>query len=191
ERCYGSSMPHHLVGAAEIAEMLGVSRQRVAQLLTTQEDFPKPEVELAGGRVWSRTAIEAWIVAHPERDDESPDDELAAGFTNFDESARKSILLAQEQARLFKHNYIGTEHLLLGLLKLEDGVAWRALAGLDVTLDAVGEHLAQMIGYGNATPEGNLPFTPRSKKVLEAALRESKAMDDSHVGTEHILLALV
>jgi predicted DNA-binding transcriptional regulator AlpA len=184
-------MPHHLVGAAEIAEMLGVSRQRVAQLMTAHDDFPQPEVELAGGRVWSRTAIEAWISAHPERAEGEARAPLTASFSNFDETARNAIVLAQEQARLFKHNYIGTEHLLLGLLAAKDGAAWRALGSLDVTIDAVGEHLAEMIGYGATAPEGHIPFTPRAMKALELAHREAMALDDKNIGTGHILLALV
>ena len=169
--------------------MLGVSRQRVAQLMATHDDFPKPEVELVGGRVWSRTAIEAWINAHPERSDEEVEPET--GFMNFDDPARRVIVLAQEQARLFKHNYIGTEHLLLGLLKLEDGAAWRALHSLDVTIGAVGEQLENMIGFGGSTPEGHLPYTPRTKTVLELALREAKALADPVISTQHILLAIV
>jgi predicted DNA-binding transcriptional regulator AlpA len=190
-------MSHHLVGAAEIAEMLGVSRQRVAQLISSHEDFPRPEVELTGGRVWSRTAVEAWINAHPERGPDDEDDNLEAirgsreGFAAMTGLARRTIILSQEQARLFKHNYIGTEHLLLGLLAAEDGAAWRALDSLDVTIDAVRAHLAEMIGYGKELPQGPIPFTPRAKKVLELSLREARAAAEANVDTEHILLALV
>src|SRR5262245_21571108 len=120
-------MTHHLVGMAEIAEMLGVTRQRVSQLIETYEDFPKPEVDLSGGRVWSRTAIETWIASHPERGPGRPDDGekrgiLARifgsvfGFERFTDRARAAIVRGQEEARLLNHNYIGTEHLLLGLL---------------------------------------------------------------------------
>src|SRR3954447_22036488 len=116
---------HHLVGMAEIAEILGVSRQRVAQLIETYEDFPKPEVELTSGRVWSRTAIETWIASHPERGPGRPEEGalkrvLVGGFSfeRFTDRARASIVKAQEEARLLNHNYIGTEHLLLGLLAI-------------------------------------------------------------------------
>jgi ATP-dependent Clp protease ATP-binding subunit ClpA/predicted DNA-binding transcriptional regulator AlpA len=183
-----------LVGAAEIAEMLGVSRQRVAQLMATQSDFPAPEVELAGGRVWSRHAVESWIAAHPERANLDVADEADArkfGFERFGDLGRRAVVLAQEQARLFKHNYSGTEHLLLGVLQLRDGAAFRALDSLDVKLDAVSEQLAAMIGYGAETPSGHIPFTPRTSKVLELSLREADDLESEKIEPEHLLLALV
>src|SRR5690242_3103449 len=110
---------HHLVGMAEIAEILGVSRQRVAQLIETYDDFPKPEVELSGGRVWSRTAIETWIASHPDRSPGRAEErklDTSAPFANFTDRARHAVVKAQEEARLMNHDYIGTEHLLLGLI---------------------------------------------------------------------------
>jgi predicted DNA-binding transcriptional regulator AlpA len=185
---------------AEIAEMLGVTRQRVGQLIETYEDFPSPEVELSGGRVWSRTAIETWIVSHPERAPGRPEPEQkkrrffgkSAGsmFTRFTDLARQSIVLAQEEARLLNHNYIGTEHLVLGLLALGDGVAWAALSALNVDVDRVRGKVLAVIGRGAETPQGHIPFTPRSKKVLELALAEALELGHNYIGTEHVLLAI-
>src|ERR1051326_8112712 len=177
---------HHLVGMAEIAEMLGVSRQRVGQLIETYDDFPKPEVEISGGRVWSRTAVETWIATHPDRGAGRPQEakqkrklfgrHYGPLISRFTDRARRSIVLAQEEARLMNHNYIGTEHLLLGLIAIADGVAFRALESLGVTLEAVRSQVDEMIGRGAATPEGHIPFTPRTQKVLEIALREALQM---------------
>jgi predicted DNA-binding transcriptional regulator AlpA len=192
---------HHLVGMAEIAEMLGVSRQRVGQLIETYDDFPKPEVEISGGRVWSRTAVETWIATHPERGAGRPKEDkprrklfgrqYGSLFSRFTDRARQAIVLAQEEARLMNHNYIGTEHLLLGLIHLADGIAFSALDSLGVTLEAVRSQIDEMIGPGPSTPEGHIPFTPRTQKVLEIALREALQMGHNFVGTEHVLLGLV
>ena len=96
-------------------------------------------------------------------------------FERFTERARKVVVLAQEEARHFNHNYIGTEHLLLGLLREDEGVAARALTSLNVTLDEVREQVESIVGYGEEGTGGQAPFTPRSKKVLELALREAFA----------------
>src|SRR5687768_14659596 len=108
-------MTHHLVGMAEIAEMLGVSRQRVAQLAESYDDFPAPEVELTAGRIWSRTAVETWIATHPERGPGQREGAKGRGFfgrklggmfTRFTDRARNAVVRAQEEARLLGHNYI-------------------------------------------------------------------------------------
>src|ERR671927_36589 len=112
-------------------------------------------------------------------------------FERFTERARKGVVLAQEEARHFNHNYIGTEHLLLGLLREDEGVAARALASLNVTLDEVREQVESIVGYGEEGTGGQAPFTPRSKKVLELALREALQLGHNYIGTEHILLGLV
>ncbi len=112
-------------------------------------------------------------------------------FERFTERARKVVVLAQEEARHFNHNYIGTEHLLLGLLREDEGVAARALASLNVTLDEVREQVESIVGYGEEGTGGQAPFTPRSKKVLELALREALQLGHNYIGTEHILLGLV
>jgi ATP-dependent Clp protease ATP-binding subunit ClpA len=112
-------------------------------------------------------------------------------FERFTERARKSVVLAQEEAHLFNHNYIGTEHLLLGLLRQDKGIAAQALASLNVTLGEAREQLESIVGYGEKGTGPEVPFTPRSRKVLELALRESMQLGHNYIGTEHILLGLV
>ncbi len=112
-------------------------------------------------------------------------------FDRFTEQARKVVALAQDESRRFNHNYIGTEHLLLGLLREDKGVAAQALGSLNVTLDEVREQVESIVGYGREETSGQAPFTPRSKKVLELALREALRLGHSYIGTEHILLGLV
>jgi ATP-dependent Clp protease ATP-binding subunit ClpC len=112
-------------------------------------------------------------------------------FERFTESARQVIVLAQDEARLLKHNYIGTEHLLLGLLRQEEGVAAVALDNLGVTLVKVRAQVARIVGKGDEVMSGQIPFTPRSKKVIELALREALSIGHNYVGSEHILLGIV
>ncbi|HEY3728036.1 MAG TPA: Clp protease N-terminal domain-containing protein [Solirubrobacteraceae bacterium] len=112
-------------------------------------------------------------------------------FEKFTERARQVVVLAQEEARALKHNYIGTEHLLLGLLREEDGVAARVLQSLEITVERVRASVVRMVGPGEELTEGQVPFTPRAKKVLELALRESLILGHNYIGTEHILLGLV
>jgi ATP-dependent Clp protease ATP-binding subunit ClpC len=112
-------------------------------------------------------------------------------FERFTERARKVVVLAQDEARHFNHNYIGTEHLLLGLLREDEGVAAQALSSLNVALDEVREQVESIVGYGEEGTGAQAPFTPRSKKVLELALREALQLGHNYIGTEHILLGLV
>ncbi len=112
-------------------------------------------------------------------------------FERFTERARQVVVLAQEEARELKHNYIGTEHLLLGLLREGDGVAARVLSGLEVSLEDVRGEIMRIVGEGEHEAQGQIPFTPRAKKVLELALREALSLGHNYIGTEHILLGLV
>mgnify|MGYP005843701227 FL=1 len=112
-------------------------------------------------------------------------------FERFTERARQVVVLAQEEARALKHNYIGTEHLLLGLLREEEGVAARVLDALDVSVEEVRAAVVRIVGSGEESPQGQIPFTPRAKKVLELALREALSLGHNYIGTEHILLGLV
>ena len=112
-------------------------------------------------------------------------------FERFAEQARRVVVFAQEEARGLKHNYIGTEHILLGLLREEDGLAAHVLASLDVTLERVRAEVVRIVGSGEEPTEGQVPFTPRTKHVLELALRESLSLGHVQVGTEHVLLGLV
>src|ERR671915_995328 len=112
-------------------------------------------------------------------------------FERFTEKARRVVVLAQEEARMLNHNYIGTEHLLLGLLHEGEGVGAKALESLGVSLEAVRRQVEEIIGQGQAAPPPHIPFTPRAKKVLELSLREALQLGHNYIGTEHILLGLV
>ena len=112
-------------------------------------------------------------------------------FERFTDRARRVVVLAQEEARLLNHNYIGTEHILLGLLNEGEGIAAQALESLDIDLASVREEVVKIIGQGQQSPSGHIPFTPRAKKVLELSLREALQLGHNYIGTEHILLGLI
>jgi ATP-dependent Clp protease ATP-binding subunit ClpC len=112
-------------------------------------------------------------------------------FERFTDRARRVVVLAQEEARRLSHNYIGTEHVLLGLLHEEEGIAAQALTALGVSLDEVRRRVEEIIGRGQEPLSGHIPFTPRVKKVLELSLREAMDLGHNYIGTEHILLGLV
>jgi ATP-dependent Clp protease ATP-binding subunit ClpC len=112
-------------------------------------------------------------------------------FERFTDRARRVVVFAQEEARLLNHNYIGTEHVLLGLVREREGVAAQALTSMGIGLDAVRGQVETIIGQGQAAPTGHIPFTPRAKKVLELSLREALQLGHNYIGTEHILLGLV
>ena len=111
-------------------------------------------------------------------------------FERFTDQARRVVVLAQEEARMLDHNYIGTEHILLGLMHEGEGIAARALTSLDISLEAVRRLVEEIIGRGQQAPSGHIPFTPRAKKVLELSLREALQLGHNYIGTEHILLGL-
>ena len=111
-------------------------------------------------------------------------------FERFTERARQVVVLAQEEARSFKHGRIGTEHLLLGLLREREGLAARVFDSLDLRYEEVRAHVARIAGEGDEVTAGEMPFTPRAKKVLELALREALALGHNYLGTEHILLGI-
>src|SRR5690349_21329052 len=112
-------------------------------------------------------------------------------FERFTDRARRVVVLAQEEARMLSHNYIGTEHILLGLIHEGEGVAAKALESLDISLEAVRAQVEEIIGQGQQAPSGHIPFTPRAKKVLELSLREALQLGHTYIGTEHILLGLL
>ncbi len=112
-------------------------------------------------------------------------------FERFTDRARRVVVLAQEEARLLNHNYIGTEHILLGLIHEGEGVAAKALESLSISLEAVRSQVEDIIGQGGSSPSGHIPFTPRAKKVLELSLREALQLGHNYIGTEHILLGLI
>jgi ATP-dependent Clp protease ATP-binding subunit ClpA len=112
-------------------------------------------------------------------------------FERFTDRARRVVVLAQEEARTLGHNYIGTEHILLGLIREGQGVAARALESLGVGLEVVRQQVEEIIGQGQGEQQGHIPFTPRAKKVLELSLREAQQLGHEYIGTEHILLGLI
>ena len=112
-------------------------------------------------------------------------------FERFTDRARRVVVLAQEEARMLNHNYIGTEHILLGLIHEGEGVAAKALESLGISLDAVRQQVEEIIGQGQQPPSGHIPFTPRAKKVMELSLREALQLGHNYIGTEHILLGLI
>jgi ATP-dependent Clp protease ATP-binding subunit ClpC len=112
-------------------------------------------------------------------------------FEKFTDKARRVVVLAQEEAKLLNHNYIGTEHILLGLIHEGEGVAAKALEALGINLEGVREQVQEIIGQGQQAPTGHIPFTPRAKKVLELSLREALQLGHSYIGTEHLLLGLI
>ena len=112
-------------------------------------------------------------------------------FERFTDRARGVVVLAEEEARMLNHNWIGTEHILLGLIREGEGVAAKALESLGISLQAARQQVEQIIGQGQQAPEGHIPFTPRAKRVLELSLRESLQLGHNYIGTEHILLGLI
>jgi Clp amino terminal domain, pathogenicity island component/UvrB/uvrC motif len=112
-------------------------------------------------------------------------------FERFTDRARRVVVLAQEEARMLNHNYVGTEHILLGLIHEGEGVAAKALESLGVSLEAVRQQVEAIIGQGQQAPVGHIPFTPRAKKVMELALREALQLGHQYIGVEHILLGLI
>jgi ATP-dependent Clp protease ATP-binding subunit ClpC len=112
-------------------------------------------------------------------------------FERFTDRARRVLVLAQEEARLLNHSFIGTEHILLGLIHEGEGVAAKALESLGISLEAVREKVEETIGMAGTAPSGSPPFTPRAKKVLELSLREAAERGDRKIGTEHLLLGIV
>jgi ATP-dependent Clp protease ATP-binding subunit ClpA len=112
-------------------------------------------------------------------------------FERFTDGARQVVVFAQQEARELNHGYIGTEHLLLGLMRDADGVVAQVLRELEIRQDVVREQVTEIVGRGERPPSGHIPFTPRAKKVLELSLRESRQLSHSYIGTEHILLGLV
>jgi ATP-dependent Clp protease ATP-binding subunit ClpC len=112
-------------------------------------------------------------------------------FERFTESARQAVVLAQDEARALRHDYIGTEHILLGMLREEQGLAARVLGPLGITIEAARTRVIAVVGRGDEVTYGQMPFTPRAKKVLELSLREALSLGHEYIGTEHILLGLV
>ena len=112
-------------------------------------------------------------------------------FERFTDRARRVVVLAQEEARMLRHDHIGTEHILLGLIRGGEGVAAEALESLGISLEAVRQQVGEITGQGQQAPSGHIPFTPRAAKVLELSLREALQLGHNAIGTEHVLLGLI
>ena len=184
-------MSDHLVGVSELATLLGVSRQRVAQIADSYPDFPAPEAELASGRIWTREAVEGWLSTHPER----KPGRQGGGVIMFDrltDRSRQAFTYAQEEARAFGHRYVGCEHLVLALLRVSDGVAAHALVACGLTLEAGRAALSRILRreQPSATTE-LLPFTPRVRHALTEAQGAALELGHNVVGTEHLLLGIL
>jgi predicted DNA-binding transcriptional regulator AlpA len=179
---------HHLVGVAEIAEMLGVSKQRVVQLAQSYSDFPGPEAELGSGRIWARSAIETWLATHPERKS-GPKGGNIPMLENFTSEARRAFARAQAEAVEWGHNYLGCEHLIIGLAASE-GIASKALAEADVTPQAAATQLGSIIGRGSGEQKVQA-FTPRLKRAGELAAEAAREFGHNYVGPEHILIGIL
>jgi prophage maintenance system killer protein len=140
------------------------------------------------------TSMRSWLPARRRRA-RRPRTSRAATFERFTGRARRAVVLAQEEARMLDHNYIGTEHLLLGLIREGegdgDGLAARALESLGISLETVRKQVTEIIGHGQQAPSGHIPFTPRAKKVLQLGRDEARDLGHSYIGTEHILLGLI
>jgi hypothetical protein len=156
---------------SQIGNALGVSKQAAQQRHTTTESVARRLLARLPGRA---------------RQGRRP-----LFFDRMTDRARSSIVLAQDEARMLDHNYIGTEHLLLGLMRVEDGLAVKALGAMGIRIDGLRSQVTDIVGCGHAAPAGHIPFTPRAKKVLELSLRESLQLGHNYVGTEHILLGLL
>lgn len=168
-----------LLTAAEVAEILDVHPRTVGEYL---REGKLAGIQLAGGWRVSEKSLRDFV------------QEAASGggmFKRFTDKARHVIVLSQTEARRLNHNYIGTEHLLLGLLAEGEGVAAKALVELGVSLKTTRIQVESQIGRGKESPGGYVPFTPRSKKVLELSLREALLLGHNYIGTEHLLLGLI
>jgi ATP-dependent Clp protease ATP-binding subunit ClpA len=141
-------------------------------------------LKMMGVSLCRRTCVEAFLLRVGSRS-------LGRVFERFTDRGRRVLVLAQEEARLLNHSFIGTEHVLLGLIQEGDGVAAQALQAVGVTLQAARLKVEETIGMSGSPPSGSPPFTPRAKKVLELAMRESLQMGHHHIGTEHLLLGII
>jgi ATP-dependent Clp protease ATP-binding subunit ClpC len=182
---------HHLVGVAEIAELLGVSRQRVDQIASSYPDFPAPEAELAAGRIWARAAVREWMAVHPERRPGREEGRPIA-FERFTDRARRAFARAQDEARALVHAYLGCEHLVVGLAAEEASPAAQALSDLGIGPDTARAALRRLVPGGRGpAPDTPLPFTPRLRRALEEAERASIEFRHRELGAEHLLLGVL
>ena len=168
--------------SATVLSNLGIDPQSVRrEVLGRLEGGARRDLGPLG---WAREALQRSFGRYPRA-------ENRASFEKFTDRARKVVVLAQDEARHFNHNYIGTEHILLGLIEVKDGLAARVLGELGVDLDEARKQVESIVGYGEEASNPHLPFTPRTNKVLQLALMEAMQLDHDYVGAEHVLLGLV
>lgn len=172
-----------------MAELLGVSRQRVVQIAQTYSDFPEPEADLGSGRIWARSAIKDWVAIHPERKS-GPKGGNIPMIENMTGEARRTYVRAQGEAAEWGHNYLGCEHLIIGLAASE-GIASRALADEGVTPEKARNQLESILGKGQGGDDKARAFTPRLKRAAELAADAAREFGHNYVGTEHILIGIL
>ncbi|MBW3588370.1 MAG: helix-turn-helix domain-containing protein [Actinobacteria bacterium] len=173
-----------MLTAAEVAEILEVHPRTVGEYI---RDGKLQAIQLGGGWRVSEASLREFVKWLTEV---RPPTGSKGMFERFTDRARRVIVLSQEEARGLQHNYIGTEHILLGLISEGQGVGALALSNLGVPLKEARKEVKEMIGTGSTKPTGHLPFTARARKVLEMSLREASNLGDNYIGTEHIALAL-
>jgi predicted DNA-binding transcriptional regulator AlpA len=181
-------VPHHLLGLTEIAELLGVSRQRVDQLSNTYADFPPPEADLASGRIWSKAAIEGWLATHPER---APGRVEGASirFDRLTARTRNVFVHAQTEATALGHSHVGCEHLLLGILMEEETLGAKALGRAGLTLELARASMEP--ASTTVVAEGARPFTPRVHRALAETQEAALELGHNYLGTEHLILGIL
>jgi ATP-dependent Clp protease ATP-binding subunit ClpC len=179
---------HHLLGLTEIADLLGVSRQRVDQLSKAYADFPAPEADLASGRIWSQAAIEGWLATHPERVPGRVEG-IPIRLDRLTPRARNVFVHAQAEAVSVGHSHVGCEHLLLGILREASSLGAKALIKAGLTLD-----LARASLEPGSVPSGTAgarPFTPRVHRALAEAQEAALELGHNYLGTEHFVLGIL
>jgi ATP-dependent Clp protease ATP-binding subunit ClpA len=180
---------HHLL--ALIREDEGVAAQ---VLLASGADLNRARQQVILVRRGYQSSGDTWPEDRPDSDRvirPVSSETSTANISRFTDRARRVVVLAQEEARTLSHNYIGTEHILLGLIREREGVAARALEEMGVSLGAARQQVEEIIGLGQQAPSDHIPFTPRARRVLELGLREALQLGHNHIGTEHILLGLI
>jgi predicted DNA-binding transcriptional regulator AlpA len=179
-------MTSHLVGVSEIAAILGVSRQRVHQLIEEARDFPVPEAELSAGKVWSRAAVDAWRASHPER---LVDSEARTLMYDFSDASRRVIGRAQDESRRLGHPWLGTEHLALALMSADAPDVRSALGQLDIEREPFeAEVLAE--ARPAPRPDGPVPFTRRAMIALQSAVSTAKSTGSQVAEPRHVAAAI-
>lgn len=183
-------MTHHLVGAAEVAAILGVTRQRVAQLSVSDLTFPQPEVELSAGRIWSREAIERWTAEHRERGTRSKATSVPAAG-DWPPTVRAVMDLAGAVAKELNHSWLGPDHVLLALLHPESpGAARKVLESFGLRFEETRDAFVASMGDPFDPHQRGQTVPPATQLLLEAAKRKAVELRDEAVGSEHVLLAL-